>query len=98
MRKNSITAEIRNILDDLNVKNSFTGGSANDSTVFSDSNYSTYGANAVGVKFVNVYLDSKQKSIVKRRMKKKGFIYHYIRENETKGSNFKGTRFVFSYK
>ena len=97
MRKNSITAELRKILSDLDVKNSYTGHSANDSTVFSDGCYSTYGENAVGIKFVHVYLDSKQKGIVKRRMKKKGFIHHYIRENQTSNSCFPGTRFVFSY-
>jgi len=85
MRKNSITAEIRNILNDLKVEPKYT-------TVFSD----TYGEDKVGVKFVDVFLDPKQKSLVKRRMKKKGFIHHYISDNRI-SDNFKGTRFVFSY-
>lgn len=85
MKKGTVTGEIKRILNDLGVKFSST---------FSDS----YGENRVGVKFCKVYLDEKQKQIVKEKMEEKGFTFHFIKENVNGYFCFNGTRFCFTKK
>ena len=83
MKTGTVTGEIKRILKDLGV---------NYGSTFSDS----YGENRVGVKFCRVFLDEKQKQIVKERMEGQGFTFHFIRENQNSWAFWNGTRFCFT--
>ena len=83
MRKGTVTGEVKDII----VKLGLRYGSA-----YSDN----YVRGRVGVKLVGVYLTEAQKEIVKNEMIKRGFTFHYIRENDNGYQGCNGTRFCFT--
>ncbi len=104
MRKNSITRALRVILTkDLGKTIDFVFSDNYGFPTQTERNYliKTTGKR-VGVKFSKVWLDDKEKEVVKSKMEEKGFIYHFINENNNcnsrcYGTLYNGTRFCFEY-